>query len=391
MADIDKIRSGSSPSDSPKGSGKKDKVKGDEFKEFMKVDEVGETDADQRRKRKERAEDVEEGEEIEETATPREQVAPFTLESPEKKQAGPAEIQSPSKPSPMELAGAPITSHTDIPIPENIPLETSSLDARELGVKEVPPSTSSPVKPSAAAPSQPDKDLIEKKREAEKKGTVVPEPPPQLEEKESYFQQKAPLSPGLGSIETPEESTEIEEAIPQTLPSPTAPVTSETEAPKLEETEVAAPSIPGAPTETPSLVPLTPTNALPTYTQLTPQVLDLYERMVGVITVMRVISGITETTIHLNSEQFASSIFYGTQIIISEDKNAQNQFNIEINTPSHTAPLLQENLKSLLTSFERGGYQFQVKQIRINIIDDSEELFKRKAKAGEEEDNDTDQ
>lgn len=387
---VDQVKGGSGAADSPKGSGKKDKVKGDEFKEFMKVDEIGETDTEQKRKRKERSEEVEEIEEEESlsSTTPKEQVAPFSMEPPEKKRAGPAELQNLPLPSPLELSGTPSPeSDQEIAIPPDFKMneiethsvqETRTAPSTQEKAQEIKKERETSTSPSAKQPPQEDR-LIEQKREAEKKGSYPIEPPPVLEEKTAYFQQNALRT----SEESQLEKEEIEGAIPQNLPPTT---NMGTKIAPTQEKEVEISPLTAAPQPAPSpIAPATPVSSTPApYTQLPSAVWELFNRMVGVITILSMTPGISETTIHLTSEQFASSLFYGTEVVIKEDRNAKNQFNIEINAPAQAATLLNQQLPALVASFENGGYRFTVKQIRVNIVDKSESPFKRKAKMGEE-------
>jgi hypothetical protein len=237
---------------------------------------------------------------------------------------------------------------------------------------------------SATESQEGEGDLIEQKRAAEKKGAFLPESPPVLEETEGYFKTfQAQNELSLSE----EEQAEITDANPQKLSPPTAPLHSPLHTPPAEESTT-APAISGVtPSATPAAAPTQPVTETPppTYTQLSPQVLALFERMVGVITVMQMTPGVTETAINLSSKDFASSIFYGTKIIITQDKSAQNQFNITINAPPQAAELLQANASSLRLSFEKAGYNFEIKQITVNIAEESEGEFKRKGSVGDEQ------
>jgi len=429
MSNIDKIKGPGTPPESSKGSTKKSSLNEHEFKEFMKVDAVNETDPEQKRKRKQRAEKREESEieepELEELSatetsftssttqlnlpdtTPsiapkseeKQTVKPHSLSpsaSQQKNSENATESTEPEKTTqPKEAKNAPQskesiaspTTQTVLPSPRSIEQEREAENQETLKPAPLQNPQANPIEQKREAEIQetlkpaplqnPQANPIEQKREAEKKGTLEPQPPPVLEETEGYFQQNRSI---LSSAHE-EELSDLSSATPQTLPlsiesNPLTTPPLETEK-KIESPDLIAANI--APT---SALPFSPSSAtpptLPVYTQLSPQVFDLFERMVGVITVMRASLGISETTIHLTSEQFISSIFYGTQIIIREDKNAQNQFNIEINTLAHTAPLLQGSVKELLTAFEKGGYKFEVKQIRINLVEGSKDSFKRK-------------
>lgn len=118
---------------------------------------------------------------------------------------------------------------------------------------------------------------------------------------------------------------------------------------------------------------------LPPYAHLSPQVQEMFDRMVGVMTVMSQ-SGMTETTITLNSPQFASSVFFGTQIIIQEFSTAPHAFNIQINGTPQAVGLIQNNADDLMAAFQAGNYGFRVNRFETGYLG-SRPLIKRKEKA----------
>jgi hypothetical protein len=128
--------------------------------------------------------------------------------------------------------------------------------------------------------------------------------------------------------------------------------------------------------------PATP-EALPSYTHLHPQVMEIFDRMVGVMTVMNM-SGMTETTITLNAPQFASSVFFGTQIIIQEYSTAPQAFNIQLNGSPQAVALFQGNADDLMAAFQAGNYNFRVNRLETGYLSERP-LFKRKEKAGGKE------
>ncbi len=185
---------------------------------------------------------------------------------------------------------------------------------------------------------------------------------------------------------TPEELAQeaaLQEAVPaQPPPFAPTPEGEKKEKPGEEPGLGASPAIPG---ELPgiALPPATP-EALPSYANIHPQVMELFDRMVGVMTVMSM-SGITETVITLNSPQFASSVFFGSQIIIQEYSTAPQAYNIQlIGTPQAVA-LFQGNAEDLMAAFQAGNYNFRVNRLETGHLTDRP-LFKRKEKAGGEKD-----
>ena len=103
------------------------------------------------------------------------------------------------------------------------------------------------------------------------------------------------------------------------------------------------------------------------------------------MTVMN-LSGMTETVVTLNAPQFASSVFFGSQIIIQEFSSAPKQFNIQLNgTPQATA-LFQGNATDLMAAFQQGNFGFRVHRLETGTIEEKP-LFKRKENAsGDKED-----
>lgn len=133
---------------------------------------------------------------------------------------------------------------------------------------------------------------------------------------------------------------------------------------------------------TPQLVmagDIPPPTPPPPYTAMTSQVLDLYERMVGVMTIMTD-SKMTETVITLNSPQFASSVFYGTQIIIQEYASAPKAFNIQLNGNPQAVAMFQGNADELMAAFQYGNYNFKVNRLETGYLSDRP-LFHRKEEA----------
>jgi hypothetical protein len=132
-----------------------------------------------------------------------------------------------------------------------------------------------------------------------------------------------------------------------------------------------AAAVPGAP------------EALPPYATMHPQVMEIFDRMVGVMTVMSM-SGMTETVISLNTPQFASSVFFGTQIIIREFSTAPQAFNIQLNGTPQALALFQGNADDLMAAFQAGNYNFRVHRLETGLLSERP-LFKRKEKAGGKE------
>jgi hypothetical protein len=128
----------------------------------------------------------------------------------------------------------------------------------------------------------------------------------------------------------------------------------------------------------PSFIP-PPTTSAPGYTLLNSEMLALFEKMVGQITIMLEPKGPTETTLHLTSPEYANSIFYGAQIKISEFSTAPRAYNIEfLGTPQNTA-YFQKNIGSLKAAF-KGEKRFSIHDIKSSLQEADKPLFHRKEK-----------
>jgi hypothetical protein len=127
------------------------------------------------------------------------------------------------------------------------------------------------------------------------------------------------------------------------------------------------------------------------YSLLSAQAMALFERMVGVISVMTA-SGITETTIHLNTPEFQKSIFANCTIVIKEYDTAQKAFNIEFQGTAQNVALFNESVAGLMAAFEGGNYSFKINRIEGVLQTEEKPLFKRKehpSQKKEKDDTDT--
>lgn len=128
---------------------------------------------------------------------------------------------------------------------------------------------------------------------------------------------------------------------------------------------------------------------MPSYTSFSPALLEMFDKMVGTISVLQESSGERKTTITLTSENFSSSPFYGAEIVIEEDLHlAPGQYNIKlIGSPEATA-LFQAKTDDLLAAFQSGNYNFKVQRIETVIQSAEKHLFQRKEKVGGDADKD---
>jgi hypothetical protein len=206
-----------------------------------------------------------------------------------------------------------------------------------------------------------------KGEEGEKEGRKPAKTPEELEA-EAEIQGTTTVGPqpahfAASTEEQKEKKVEEKDALPMEM---------ETGAPAGTTGELAGTAAPPQASET-----------LPSYTNLHPQVMEIFDRMVGVMTVMNM-TGMTETTLTLNAPQFASSVFFGTQIIIQEYSTAPQAFNIQLNGTPQAVALFQGNVDDLMAAFQAGNYNFRVNRLETGYLAERP-LFKRKEKAGGKE------
>lgn len=178
------------------------------------------------------------------------------------------------------------------------------------------------------------------------------------------------------AIEEEEQAVQEEKEVEQTFKK----IATRKEEPK----KAAAQQPPGAPSSTTLgplfLSPATPT--APAYSLLDAQTLALFEKMVSVITILKD-SGITETTINLNTPEFANSQFYGAQIIIREYSTAPLTYNIELLGNPLAADLFQKNLTKLRSAFDDPKLRFRVNRLDSSISKEPHPRVERKKESRE--------
>lgn len=261
-----------------------------------------------------------------------------------------------------------------------------------------------------------------------KKGIVAPEkaipPSPQLSKKENpegtekkegtFASELEKIKEGWGNEETgglfehlvDKEKTRKIEAKPITSgkedkaesdegaiapigsPLPSNPIEKEKKE-KAEAAEIAAmggmgmpPAAPGAHLPTSFIKGVTSNNP---YASLHPHVMELFEKMVGVITVMAT-SGIKETVVTLNMPKFASSVFFGSQIIIQEYTSAPQAFNIQINGSPEALNFLHGNVDDLMAAFQFGNYNFRVNRLEAGLLAQKPLVRRKQSASGDNQD-----
>jgi hypothetical protein len=191
-----------------------------------------------------------------------------------------------------------------------------------------------------------------------------------------------------GSTYVPPPQPPIEEVIEEALTPEEIPAFSEEKAlPKAEKKE--------APTSREITLPPQPAMPMPLFLPsasevpspsifLRAEILALFERMAVTLTAAD-IQGIHETMIHLNTPEFAGSIFAGARIIIREYATAPKIFNIEFQGNAANMALFQASTSDMLAAFQHGQYNFKINRIDAGLLAEDRPLFHRKEKPGEKE------
>ena len=132
---------------------------------------------------------------------------------------------------------------------------------------------------------------------------------------------------------------------------------------------------------TPAVPFTTPVAApAPIYATLHPQVYELFERMVGLMTLEQT-KGITTTTVTINIK---NSLFDGAKIVLEHYSTAPNAFNVTIAATPQAQELVNANINDLVAAFQQSKLSFEV-NLRRPILLDEYQAFKRKEKTGQDE------
>jgi hypothetical protein len=306
-----------------------------------------------------------------------------------------------SPPSSKETPPPPVSKET--PPPKELPTpsakegkpSTPSDEKKKTTVQAGPPSTPSPKKGVPTPPVRPQAAPITEEEEGEilpltpeemeEQGITAPEIEAMKEEEsaettgffEQFLEEKEKgTKKEIKPKETPEEIEELAGGVAPVTPLPPS---AYIEKEKKEEEEIAALGLGGAPSGLelpPPPLEITPAGPTNPYTNLHPQVMELFDRMVGTMTVMS-LSGITETVVTLDAPKFASSVFYGSQFIIQEYSSAPQAYNIQLNAGSPQAlSLFQGNADDLMAAFQYGNYNFRVNRLETGLL--TKPLVRRK-------------
>jgi hypothetical protein len=158
---------------------------------------------------------------------------------------------------------------------------------------------------------------------------------------------------------------------------------------KVEKAEAHAEAAPVVPPAASTLGPLfigPASAAAPSYMTLKPEILALFEKMVGVISVMKDMND-TETTIHLNTPEFANSKFFGAQIVIKEYSTAPLAYNIEFQGTAQNAADIEKEVGAFMNAFQTGNHNFSIHRFESRLLQQQPEkpLFHRKEPPPEKE------
>lgn len=116
---------------------------------------------------------------------------------------------------------------------------------------------------------------------------------------------------------------------------------------------------------------------------LSPEVQALFEKMASTMIVMQT-SGEAETTLFLDSPQFASSIFFGTQITIREFSTAPKAFNVEIVSTPSAIHAIDPCKNDLLSAFQNGHFNFSIHRFDTYIHTEERPVLHRKENNGDD-------
>jgi hypothetical protein len=103
------------------------------------------------------------------------------------------------------------------------------------------------------------------------------------------------------------------------------------------------------------------------YLRLSMEMREIFERMVGVMTIMAK-EGMKQTSIVLSSPHFANSLLFGSEIVITEYAIAPKAFNIEFFGNPQAVTLMGRNIEELLAAFQAGNYTFKVNRIEASQL-----------------------
>ncbi|MES2121651.1 MAG: hypothetical protein V4492_02595 [Chlamydiota bacterium] len=375
----------------------------DKFKKMHLIEEVKHTDPDEQKKRKRPEEAEEENKrmaassfEMQDESGPLEQESFLETFSTTSETATPPTTAEPSSTPTAPLRPFDLTAPSSTSAPEQpAPVAPTFQEGTN---ERTQPQAAEAAGPSSGTPTssqQPETPVTVSDQELQKQIDMgkhnISAPAPQLHKKEAStsgpiieeVEQKKPEQATFNSQQLEQDLGEKEKEQEKGSDEATAPPPRLSDREKKKEDQSIAPidtsGLQPTGAELPMMaLPAPPPEGLPSYTTLTPQVMELFDRMVGTMTVMTA-SDMTETVVTLNAPQFASSVFFGSQIIIQEFSSAPKQFNIKLNGSAQAVALFQGNADDLMAAFQGGKFGFKVHRLETGLLED-QPLFKRKEK-----------
>ncbi|NGX45818.1 MAG: hypothetical protein K940chlam2_00998 [Chlamydiae bacterium] len=96
------------------------------------------------------------------------------------------------------------------------------------------------------------------------------------------------------------------------------------------------------------------------------QIIQLFEKMIGALTHIHQ-EGISETTIELTSDGFASSVFYGATITLTEYSTAPKVFNIHLSATPEGVALFEAHAGELSAALHKGNFGFGIHRLETEL------------------------
>ncbi len=123
-------------------------------------------------------------------------------------------------------------------------------------------------------------------------------------------------------------------------------------------------AIEGAITTPEGIVTNTQSTESPAYTKLNPQVFELFERMIGVLTIQQH-TNVTTTTITISMK---NSVFNGSKITLDQYSTAPNSFNIRLQGTPEAIQLFNANLGELMAAFQQTKSPYTVNILNPSLL-----------------------
>lgn len=125
----------------------------------------------------------------------------------------------------------------------------------------------------------------------------------------------------------------------------------------------------------PFISPTAPPEALPSYAHFSKEVFDLFERMVGLITVEQS-KGVSTTTVKIS---LPGTVYHGSEIKLDHYDTAPHSFNIQLIGSPEAIKSFTANFDDLAAAFRGGKFAFTVNLLEPELSSKYRHLIKRKA------------